>query len=797
MKVVTAAVHIAGKKYIILDFSVPDYLSGVSAGWGVICPLRGKSYFGIVLCLKEQTDKVHLKEIEEVVTDGPTVPEDLIKLIYWIKDTYLVELSQAVSLVFPPYVQGSWVENLQLTANREDLIPLLTISPETEAIIEYMLKKKQFSKRTLENRFGKELTASCLEWMLNLGHLTDCRQYKLERRQRLKGNMVALTLSEPNLFIKANRRAPKQVSVIEKLIQHQGQYPLVPLLSETGVTRKTLKGLEAKAAVKVFHSFDQWNNNNEIELTSDQQSCLDEIFRPLQSQAFQAFLLHGVTGSGKTEVYLRAAQKTVSLGKKVIVIVPEIALSSQLIRYFQKSFGHRAVVLHSKLASLERYHTWNSIKKNEVDVVIGTRSAVFAPFTRLGLVIVDEEHDRSLKQDSSPRYHSTGVAAERCRLNDAVLVLGSATPSLETFLAAQQNSIKLLTMPRKLGSSSPLIRLIDMRDELRKGNTSILSYPLREAVGSRLNRGEQVIVFVNRRGYSSFVSCRTCGYVFKCDYCDISLTYHSMSNRLRCHYCGFSAVVPAECPDCRGRRIKGFGLGTEKVEEVLRLTFPEARILRLDSDSTTRAGEHDRIVQEVAKLKCDILIGTQMVTKGFDFPGVTLVCVIAADMDLNLPDFRAEERTFQLLTQVAGRAGRRDKRGEVFIQTYSPDRPGVAFLANDRQSEFFQFELCRRKALGYPPFSRLVRILFSSSSEFEALQAAERTAAGLSTLNIEYLGPAPAPVERIKSVYRWHIIVRNYREEFKFGLLEILEEEKRSFSNKVSMIIDVDPLNLM
>lgn len=797
MNAVTAAVHIAGKKFLILDYLVPVATEAVAVGSGIICPLRGRSHNGIVLKTYESPQASGLKEFDNIISGGPIVPKELVELVFWIADTYLVGVEQAVSLIFPPFARGSWKETYKLKAKREDLAPLTALEPDTQEIVEYVLDKGEFQRSTLEARFGSDMANLVLGWLQDAGLVFKERFYR-EKQVRTRGNMASLLLEEPQTFIEENKRARKQVAVVESLIRHGGTCSLDALLEEADTTRAVIKILEQKQILEVYTALDTWEEDVErqINLNPDQQACLDAVTASLEAKEQNTFLLHGVTGSGKTEVYVRAAEFAVSLGKQVIVIVPEIALSTQLIRYFQRSFGRRAVVLHSKLASLERYQTWQAIGKGEVDVVIGTRSAVFAPFAQLGLIIIDEEHDRSLKQESSPRYHCIGVAEKRCRLKKGVLLLGSATPSLESYLRAQRGELVKLEMPLRIGSELPEIKVVDMREELRQGNTTIISSQVREAITERLEKGEQAIVFLNRRGYASFVSCRSCGYVFKCDHCDISLTYHAGRKQLKCHYCDFTTTLAKNCPACGSKRIKTFGLGTERVEESIRAAFPQARVLRLDSDTTSRVGAHEKIVGAFTRGEAEILIGTQMVAKGFDFPGVTLVCVIAADIDLNLPDFRAEERTFQLLTQVAGRAGRRKTRGEVLIQSYLPESPGIAYLGH-KQQEFYAYELFRRQELGYPPFSRLVRFLFSGKLEGQVIQAGEQVASRLFEQKICFLGPSPAPIEKIKDLYRWHLIIRDYSTGIKELLETILEEEREAFANRVNIVVDVDPLSLM
>jgi len=443
------------------------------------------------------------------------------------------------------------------------------------------------------------------------------------------------------------------------------------------------------------------------------------------------FLLHGVTGSGKTEIYLRAVQAALENGRQSIVLVPEIALTPQLWERFLDRFPGRVALLHSGLGQRERYEEWQRVKRGEADVVLGVRSAVFAPVTRLGLVVVDEEHEPSFKQEETPRYHAREVAIMRARWWGAPVILGSATPSLESFAQARSGSYRLLELPRRIDDRPlPPVQIVDMRQELADGNRSIFSRVLREKIEERLRQRQQVILFLNRRGHSTFVLCRECGYVARCPHCDISLTYHQDPNLLNCHYCGYATPAPDRCPRCGSPFFRFFGAGTEKVEREVARLFPQARALRLDLDTTGRVGSHQRILGAFAKGDADILIGTQMVAKGLDLPRVTLVGVVTADTLLNLPDFRAAERTFQLLTQVAGRTGRGEEAGEVIIQTYAPEHYSIQAASNHDYKGFWEKEMAFRAPARYPPFSRLINIVVSSPKE----EVAQKTAGELGAL---------------------------------------------------------------
>ncbi len=461
-----------------------------------------------------------------------------------------------------------------------------------------------------------------------------------------------------------------------------------------------------------------------FKLTNDQTEALNEIYPCLAGNGGQ-FLLHGVTGSGKTEVFIEAVRRTLSLGKGAIILVPEIALTPQMVSWFRGRFGPIAAVIHSRLSAGERFDEWRRIRRGDARVVIGARSAVFSPVHKLGLIVIDEEHESTYLSDHHPRYDARSVASMRCVLEKATLVLASATPSILSFAKARRGDYILLEMPKRVNDRPmPRVEVVDMRAELENGNRSVLSNTLKKSLKECASRGDQAMLLMNRRGYNSFVSCRSCGYVVKCPHCDISMTFHINDDTglLRCHYCGDTMLPPDRCPECGSRYIRYFGAGTQKVEEEVRRLLPDLKTIRMDYDTTGTKDGHGRILEEFRSGRAQILIGTQMIAKGLDFPHVTLVGVIAADMTLNLPDYRSRERTFQLLTQVAGRAGRGSKPGKVIIQTYKPEDPVIGYAAAQDYRSFFENEFNRRRRGLYPPFTLLARFLAESDSEQNAAQ---------------------------------------------------------------------------
>jgi primosomal protein N' (replication factor Y) len=520
----------------------------------------------------------------------------------------------------------------------------------------------------------------------------------------------------------------------------------------------------------------------------------------------QSFLLYGVTASGKTEVFLRAIERVLALAKQAIVLMPEISLTAQAVAIYRSRFGDRVAVLHSGLSLGERWDEWQRIRTGEAGVVIGARSAIFAPVGDLGIIIVDEEHETSYKQEQEPRYHAREVALKRGELNRCPVVLASATPALETFHAAESGGHLLLRLAMRIDERPlPPVRIVDMRGA--KGRAAILSNPLRQALAVHLRQREQVIIFLNRRGFATFLLCPICGEAVRCADCGVSLKYSSQTQQVRCHHCGLVKAAPDCCAKCGGRQIRFSGFGTERVERELRTTFPFARLGRMDRDTTARRGAHVRIVGQFRTGGTNVLIGTQMVAKGFDFPGVTLVGVISADTSLNLPDFRAAERTFQLLTQVSGRAGRGDKEGEVIVQTYRPDDYSIQAASQHDYETFYRQEAEARRELSYPPFSHLINLVVSGESEQRVSDRAGALAEGLRASvgrvfaggecppGVSVLGPAPCPLARLRGRHRWHVMVKGGLEEAREAVRDALAHLGAWEAG--ALTIDVDPVSLM
>ena len=548
------------------------------------------------------------------------------------------------------------------------------------------------------------------------------------------------------------------------------------------------------------YSEKNYSRYEEKTLNDNQQKSVDIIMNSKSKK----FLIHGVTGSGKTEIYMKLVSYMLKENKQSIILIPEISLTPQMVERFKGRFGRDIAVFNSRLSDGERFDEWMRVKLGNVKIAIGARSAIFLPFEDLGLIVIDEEHESSYKSDSDPKYDTREIAYMKCKLENCKLVLGSATPSIESYYRASINELELITINERAdGAAMPKVEIVDMREELMNNNRSIFSKSLHEGITESLRKNEQVILFLNRRGFSTFVSCRKCGYVFKCKKCDISLTYHSSSDYLTCHYCGEKEKISKVCPSCGSSYVKYFGVGTEKIEQEINRIFPGARTLRMDFDTTRKKNSYEYIYNTFKNQQADILIGTQMVAKGLDFKNVTLVGVIAADLSLNLPDFRAFERTFQLLTQVSGRAGRGSKEGKVVIQTYSADNSTIQYAANNDYDSFYKDEIMMRRAMDYPPFTNILSITMSSENENLLIKSIQSVGQVLkykirNNDKITLLGPCPCGISKIKNFYRWQIIIKGSIEEIIAEKIKnLVYESVKNIYNSIRVSIDINPSNMM
>lgn len=668
-----------------------------------------------------------MKPIVEVLDLLPPLSPELVELADWMSQRYACRRISALQAMLPTALKGKAERLISLgdteeaaSAPTDELFPLfLEADNEEQQIIDFVRRHSEVSMKLLTRTFPE--AAETIKFMVRRGVLAESQSIKDKMgKKKLKAVDLAIGLSAARESLSSfPARSARQKEVLSYLIDMEALLPMplkdiLAILQVTAGTVKTLadKGYIEISEIEVYrdpYRGRDFKPSTPLPLTAEQEVVYKRIVATVEQQAHEVFLLHGVTGSGKTEIYLQSIQRCIEQGRQAVVLVPEIALTPQMVERFKGRFGSGVAVMHSRLSVGERYDEWRKIREGKAMVAVGARSAIFAPFANLGLIIMDEEHEGSYKQEENPKYHARDVAVRRAEQGGAVVILGSATPSLESYHASRsQSDIHfspiLLEMPsRALGNELPKVAVVDMREELKEGNRSMFSRSLHAALVSRLERGEQTVLLLNRRGFSTFVMCRSCGYVAGCPECDISLTYHSRSDNLRCHYCGHAESAPKLCPECGSEHIRFFGTGTQRVEEELGKLFPGIRVIRMDVDTTTEKGSHEKLLNQFRDKKADVLLGTQMVAKGLDFPDVTLVGVITADSALNLPDFRAAEKTFQLLTQVAGRAGRHQLPGEVVVQSYTPEHYSIIHASGHDYRSFVRDELKHRKELHYPP----------------------------------------------------------------------------------------------
>lgn len=761
----------------VFHYRIPPGMN-IRAGMRILVPLQFRQVQGVVVKLTDELPKEvpekSLKPIQGIVENMVTIPEDLIQLALWMAETTICSIAQSLHAVWP-LLKGKvedWAIPLA-SQEDEDIRTLKFLDSEIYQALAVLFRsrKKALPLNTFLKRGG--LTKAQGEQLVKQGWI------KIESRFSSSLPQSVRPSNHPAPMEAERQTPPNEVIGSEVLDLNWSLEEEVELSSET-----------------------DW------ELTPEQSAVCEKVKEALQKQSYETILLHGVTGSGKTEVYRNIIRRILKEGGSAILLVPEISLTSQLSRYFQVEYGNELIVLHSGLQASEKAQAWQDILNGKIRLVIGARSAVFAPLPLLRLIILDEEHEGAYKQAENPKYHARDVARKRMEQHQGVVLLGSATPSLGAYAAAKTGKIGFTRMENRVANRPlPPVEIVDMREELIKGNRSMFSLPLQEKLKTRMEREEQSMIFLNRRGYSTFVVCRECGYVVRCGACDVALTYHSHGNTMRCHYCNHEEIPPRTCPECGSRYIRFFGQGTQRVEEEIHGLYPAARIMRLDFDTTRSKEAYQEILERFRKREADILVGTQMMAKGLDFPNVTLVGVVAADQMLNMPDFRARERTFQLLTQVAGRAGRSDKPGEVIVQTYSPTDRAILRASHHDYKGFFQEEISYRKERNYPPYTHVIRVTLLHEKEERVIKAAQSMALCLSqgilptekgNTSLDILGPAPAIIPRLKNRFRWQISLKGKRLNI---LREFLHEAVRrysqeSFSSGIQLNIEVDPLSM-
>ena len=850
----------------VFTYSVPPQLDTVlQPGARVLAPFRRTKQEGVVVERVNETDLAPdlIKNISECLDETPMFSPEMLALTKWMADYYVCSWGVALYCAVPAAVRTQKRERVRLRPEfsgslgkaQKEIVTLL--EAEGELSLNQLARRMGLSSQDVRSRVRRLRERGVVE--TNVTHKPKATTQEATVAQlalpdvdikaeivQLKNSTDGSEASSPQHPINRSHAADaKRAEVLQLLLDEGAPLATADLVKRVSASASLLSPLQRRGFIRITRAQTVRNPLSSESIAPTQPLHLN----PAQSAAFAeiqkalahtvggvsnpdglsegrvsnpdakhppTFLLHGVTGSGKTEVYMQAMADVLANGKSVIVLVPEISLTPQTASRFVGRFGARVALLHSRLSEGERYDQWHRIQKGDADIVIGPRSAIFAPVQKLGMLIIDEEHSDSYKSDTAPRYHAREVAQKRGDLANCPVLLGSATPSLESFHRARNGRYRLLNLPdRVFNRKMPDVHIVDMRNEFKKGNRTIFSGLLQSSIEERLVRREQIILFLNRRGYATYVFCRTCGYVERCDNCSISLTYHREAQRLVCHHCGSNRPTQQTCPQCSSDAIRFFRGGTEAVEQEVHKLYPKARVKRFDADSTARKNAHQQILAEFEQQKIDILIGTQMVSKGLDFPNVTLVGVITADTALNLPDFRAGEQTFSLLTQVAGRSGRADLEGQVVIQTYMPEHYAIAAAQKHDYLDFYAQEVVARDALRYPPFAHVATLLLRGKDEQAVIEAAHTARDQLeiwqtdpehasqlpkvAETSVELLGPAPAPLSKIEGKFRWHLLLRGTAPEKIAQLLKRFADEPPTIikSKAIEFVIDIDPTNTL
>ncbi|MDD5448272.1 MAG: primosomal protein N' [Actinomycetota bacterium] len=793
-----------------------EFKEKLEVGSLVMVPFGNRLSLGYVVGFPDSPQVGNLKEIASVLDEPPIFGFDTLRLCQWIASRYISSLSQALHLIMPPGRTRKIKEIIALKAPAEEVIPAITPRDTFSlAIVEVISAAGgSLDYEDLKKHFGSpQRVSSATKKLEGLGVLS--RTFSLAKPSVRHVSNLVVRLKGGLAKEDVEKLPSKQRALVEYLELEKDEIPRSQLLKETKTSNSSLDSLIKKGLVSVERKRRLRKPRTRGELVpgppptpnEHQEEAINRIKEAIKSGKTNFFLLEGVTGSGKTEVYMRAIEEVLSRGRGAIILVPEISLTPQTIERFESRFPKKVAVLHSSLSPGERYDQWCAIRDGTYPIVVGARSAIFAPLQNLGLIVIDEEHESTYKNDQAPHYHARAVAEERARIYGATLVAGNATPSFETYQKARAGIYSHLRLPRRIDNRPmPQIEIVDMKKVGGAGQIPLLSPTMLDSLSRTIEAEEQAILFLNRRGFSNYLQCKRCGNIPRCDNCDISLSYHAEGNFLLCHHCGDRREVPDSCEKCGSGFLKGVGAGTQRVAAEIQSNLPGATFLRMDSDATTTKDAHWNILSTFRSGKAQILIGTQMIAKGLDIPGITFVGVVNADTALALPDFRASERTYQLLTQVSGRAGRGLRPGKVVIQTFNPEHPALKALFGNPQ-EFVERELQSRLEAFYPPFCELVNVIITSPDPTTAARSAARMKKilqnNLQGKQATILGPAPAPISRLKGNYRWHILIKTGEvEKISSSVSNAIGRfygYKKGFplKSEVKVWADVDPVSLL
>ena len=811
----------------LFTYKIPEFLENhICIGHRVLVPFgkgnKPTEAFVFKICDTLEED-IRTKEIVDILDEDPIFKQEDLELVNWMKNRYLCTYIDCINLIYP---KGYKLNNYKVISLSDELLKLE--QNEFEDLILNLNEIQRDIIQKIEKSKGR-LKVEKLKKIPNINYILDKMskknlihlkwEYKNHKNEK---NLFYISLlldsCEIDEYIKINKISlgSKQKEIIS-FLKENNKVELNNLMSVLKASKQSILSLQDKNLIKIYVE-DYYRNpessytleQKEINLNKEQQMACDKVISEMFDEHKKPYMIHGVTGSGKTEVYMEIIDYALKQGLDGIVLVPEIALTPQTITRFKNRFGDIVGVFHSQLSEGQKHDVYKAIKSGNIRILIGARSALFAPFNSLGVIIIDEFHETSYKSEKNPKFSAIEVAKFISSKNNVSLVLGSATPSIDEYYKAKNGEYNLIEIKQRANKNPlPKIEVVDMKEELNKGNKSIFSYKLQEEIKNTVKNNNQVILFLNRRGYASFVSCRSCGYVFQCENCDISLTYHKGKNIGRCHYCGYEKEIPKECPECSSTYVKPFGVGTQKIEEELKIIFPELKILRMDKDTTSKKGSLEEILNKFKNKEADILIGTQMLSKGLDFDNVTLVGILSADMILNFPDFKSFETTFQLITQVSGRAGRSDKEGNVILQTYDTDHYSIRRAINYDFEGFYEDEIKIRKVFGYAPFNNMISVVVSGENEKLVKKNIQNMYDSIVYLlkgrginDFEFiLGPNPCSISKINQNYRWQILFKDDNIEINLlkGIIKYICITKRDvvFSKEINISIDINPNSVL